>query len=368
MTRIPFLPLHDINARQAEALQAAASRVMASGWYLRGEETAAFERKFADYIGTAHCVGVANGLDALTLIFTALKIIHQWADGDEVLVPAMTFIATAEAVERAGLRPVFTEVTQDALIDPEALTAGLSEKTRAVCPVHLYGQMADMKAIQTFADAHGLLVVEDAAQAHGAQSDTGRAGALGTAAAFSFYPGKNLGALGDGGAVTTNDAALASLIRTLANYGAEQKYHHRYSGINSRLDEIQAAMLSVKLDRLDADNAHRRQVAAQYAEEITSPFVSLPYDGRSDSGVFHIYALRSPHRDKLQQHLHQVGIETLIHYPVPLHRQPVYSQAVTQSFPVAEQIAAEELSLPIGPTLNKESVHLIAQTINSFRP
>lgn len=368
MTRIPFLPLSDINARQAEALQAAACRVIASGWYLRGTETAAFERQFADYIGTSHCIGVANGLDALTLIFTALKLRHQWADGDEVLVPAMTFIATAEAVERARLRPIFVEVTQEALIDPTALAARLSERTRAVCPVHLYGQMADMSAIQTFADAHGLLVVEDAAQAHGAQTATGRAGTLSTAAAFSFYPGKNLGALGDGGAVTTNDTELATLIRTLANYGAEKKYHHHYSGINSRLDEIQAAMLSVKLERLDADNAYRRRVAEQYAAEITSPFVSLPYGGQSDSGVFHIYALRSPHRDSLQQHLSQAGIETLIHYPVPLHRQPAYSQAATQSFPVAEQIAAEELSLPIGPTLSTESVHHIAQTINSFRP
>ena len=368
MTRIPFLPLSDINARQAEALQAAACRVIASGWYLRGTETAAFERKFADYIGTSHCIGVANGLDALTLIFTALKLRHQWADGDEVLVPAMTFIATAEAVERARLRPIFAEVTQEALIDPTALAARLSERTRAVCPVHLYGQMADMSAIQTFADAHGLLVVEDAAQAHGAQTATGRAGTLSTAAAFSFYPGKNLGALGDGGAVTTNDTELATLIRTLANYGAEKKYHHHYSGINSRLDEIQAAMLSVKLERLDADNAYRRRVAAQYAAEITSPFVSLPYGGQSDSGVFHIYALRSPHRDSSQQHLSQAGIETHISYPVPLHRQPAYSQAATQSFPVAEQIAAEELSLPIGPTLSTESVHYIAQTINSFRP
>lgn len=222
MTRIPFLPLSDINARQAEALQAAACRVIASGWYLRGTETAAFERKFADYIGTSHCIGVANGLDALTLIFTALKLRHQWADGDEVLVPAMTFIATAEAVERARLRPIFAEVTLEALIDPTALATRLSERTRAVCPVHLYGQMADMSAIQTFADAHGLLVVEDAAQAHGAQTATGRAGTLSTAAAFSFYPGKNLGALGDGGAVTTNDTELASLIRTLANYGAEK--------------------------------------------------------------------------------------------------------------------------------------------------
>ncbi len=368
MIEVPFLDLRAVNTRDAEELGQAAARVLRSGWYLNGAELSAFEMAFAAYVGTRRCVGVANGLDALTLILMALKERDGWADGDEVLVPAHTFVATAEAVLRAGLRPAFVDVGENFLMDAEALEEKRNTRTRAVLPVHLYGLTADMERILAFARCHGLRVVEDAAQAHGAMFQGRRAGSLSDAAAFSFYPGKNLGALGNGGAVTTNDAALAETVRALANYGASCKYHHERHGLNSRLDEMQAALLAVKLRHLDADNARRCEVAARYSAEISSPHVLLPYGGDVADSVFHIYPVRSAHRDALAAHLAVHGIQTLIHYPVPVHHQPAYAAYARERYPLAEQIAATELSLPMSPVLTEAQITHTIQTINQFIP
>ncbi len=367
MTRIPYLPLKAINARQHAALLAAANAVIASGRYLRGDHVSQFEAAFAAYVGTVACVGVGNGLDALTLTLMAMRQLDGWAEGDEVVVPAMTFIATAEAVDRAGLRPVFCDVDANALIDVAEAERAITARTRAIIAVHLYGHIANMDALRTLAHSKGLKVIEDAAQAHGAKAADGHcAGSLGDAAAFSFYPGKNLGALGDGGAVTTDDETLAARIRILANYGAASKYHHDYLGLNSRLDELQAAFLTVRLQLLDADNAHRRHIASAYSNGIRQDGVRLPYGGDTAASVFHIYPLFTARRDALQAHLAAAGIETLIHYPLPLHRQRAYAAHAAERFPMAERLAAEELSLPISPILTETEATYIANTINAF--
>ncbi len=369
MIQVPFLDLCAVNARWADELTLAAERVVRSGWYLNGEELAAFEADFADYVGASCCVGVANGLDALTLILMAYKVREGWADGDEVIVPAHTFVATAEAVLRAGLKPVFVDVGEDFLLDVTKVENVVTVRSRAVVPVHLYGLVADMVALGDLAQRYGLRVIEDAAQAHGAYDRLceKRAGSRGDAAAFSFYPGKNLGALGNGGAVTTSDAALAATVRALANYGAARKYHHEYHGLNSRLDEMQAALLRVKLRHLDADNERRREVAARYSEEISNPHVILPYCGDTSHSVFHIYPIRCRQRDALSRHLAEAGIRTLIHYPVPVHRQPAFAACCDESFPVAESVAATELSLPVSPVLTEEQVTYTINMINLFR-
>ncbi len=360
---IPYLSLRDVLRRHRAELITAATTVIDSGRYLCGDEVAAFETAFARYTGAACCVGVGNGLDALTLILLALKQREGWADGDEVIVPAMTFVATAEAVSRAALRPVFCDVDAHFLLDAEGVEPLVTPRTRALLPVHLYGREADMAALAAVAEHHHLLLVEDAAQAHGAVTFTAERPSV--AAAFSFYPGKNLGALGDGGAVVTHDAALAAQIRALANYGATRRYHHEWQGINSRLDELQAAFLRVRLAHLDADNRRRRAIAALYNAGIRHADVAVPYEGML-SGVYHIYPLMARRRDALQQHLAAHGIETLVHYPVAVHRQPVYAAYHAQHFPRAEQVAADELSLPIGPTLTDDDVHTIIQAINTF--
>lgn len=366
MKFIPFLPLNAIIARQHDALLAAADDVLCSGHYLHGEQTAAFEQEFAAYVGATHCVGVGNGLDALTLALMAMKQLEGWDDADEVILPAMTFIATAQAVSRAGLRPVFCDVSEDALIDVAAAERLITPRTRALLPVHLYGRVADMDALQALANRYNLKILEDAAQAHGATTPDGRrAGSLGTAAAFSFYPGKNLGALGDGGAVTTSDERLAERVRTLANYGASRKYHHDFLGLNSRLDELQAAFLRRRLTLLEADNAHRRHVAQLYNALITSPAVVKPYGGDLGS-VFHIYPLRCNARDALQAHLAAHGIETLIHYPLAVHQQRAYADHNAEHFPMSERIAATELSLPISPVLTDDEARCVAEGVNSF--
>lgn len=364
---ISFLPLSKIVARQHEALLAAADDVLRSGRYLHGEQTAAFEREFAAYVGTSHCVGVGNGLDALTLALVAMKQLDDWADGDEVILPAMTFIATAGAVSRARLRPVFCDVGKDFLINVSEAERLITPRTRVLLPVHLYGRVANVAALQVLAHRHGLRLLEDAAQAHGATTADGRrAGSLGDAAAFSFYPGKNLGALGDGGAVTTSDDALAERVRILANYGAAHKYHHDFLGLNSRLDELQAAFLRRRLTLLDADNIHRRHVAKIYNETIAHPNVTIPYGGNLHS-VFHIYPLQCTRRDALQAHLATHGVETLIHYPIAVHQQRAYAAYNGQHFPIAERIAATELSLPISPLLTDEEAHYVATAVNNLK-
>lgn len=363
---VPFLDLKAVNERFESALTDAGRDVMRSGWYIHGAHCQAFEQEFAQYIGTACCVGTANGLDALTLIFQAMKIKEGWNDDTEVIVPAFTFIATAEAVNRAGLTPVFCDVNEYFALDIRQAERLVTQRTRALLPVHLYGHMADMPAVLALSSRYGLKVVEDAAQAHGAELGGRKAGSWGDAAAFSFYPGKNLGALGDAGAVTTDDTELAELIRTLGNYGARKKYCHEILGANSRLDELQAAYLRVKLPALDRDNRRRQTIARIYNETIHHPDIRLPYAGDANTSVFHIYPVRTPWRDALQDYLAQAGIGTLIHYPLPLHRQAAYASYHTLSFPHAEKAAAEELSLPMSPVLTDEEADYVATTLNHF--
>lgn len=366
---IPFLPLQSINASFEPQLSQAVQRVVQSGWYLLGEECKAFEGEFARWLGASHCVGVGSGLDALTLTLRAMARLYHWPAHAEVIVPDMTFVATAEAVVLAGLVPVLAEVDDNALLTAENAEKARTAQTKAVIPVHLYGHPADMPTLCEWAGQHGLVVLEDAAQAHGAEVGGKRVGCWGHAAAFSFYPGKNLGALGNGGAVVTDDAGLARQVRTLANYGAREKYRHEVLGVNSRLDEVQAAVLRVKLARLDADNEARRQAARLYAEGIRSPHVVKPYQGDTQHSVFHIYPLRCLHREALARHLAAQGVETLVHYPRTLSQQPALQPYVAnpaEPHPHALCWAVQELSLPISPLLTANEVSHICEAINQF--
>lgn len=365
--KVPYLDLQAVTNSFEPELTEAMTHVLRSGWYLNGEANRLFEADFAAYCGAKHCVGVGNGLDALSLILQALKEMEGWDNGDEVILPALTFVATARAVDRAGLTPVFCDVSaEDYLLNPALIPQSITKRTRALLPVHLYGKICDMEALGSLARQYGLKVIEDAAQAHGATFGQKRAGAWGIAAAYSFYPGKNLGALGDGGAVVTSDEALANHVRTLANYGAAHKYHHDYAGINSRLDEIQAAVLRIKLSRLEKDNRRRMQIARIYSENIQPKGVRLPYCGECGSSVFHIYPLLAERREALASFLRAEGVETLIHYPLPLHRQKVYRTYGHCGFPVAEYVAAHEISLPISQVMTDEQAHYVAERTNAF--
>lgn len=356
--KVPFLELAPAYAELRDDLDAAYHRVMDSGWYLLGDELTHFESEFAAYCEAAHCVGVANGLDALHLILRAFRI----GPGDEVIVPTHTFIATWLAVSYAGATPVPVEPDPRTFnLDPARIERAITPKTRAILPVHLYGQPADMDPILALARAHKLKVIEDAAQSHGARYKSRRAGSLADAAAFSFYPAKNLGAIGDGGAITTNDPDLAERLRALRNYGSRQKYHHECLGFNSRLDDLQAAFLRVKLRKLDEWNARRRAVASRYLAALSSiPSLELPFVPGYAEPVWHIFAVRDARRpskrDQLQSSLAASGIGTLIHYPIPPHLSGAYSSAGYKpgSFPVAEEIASTELSLPMGPHLSPQ--------------
>ncbi len=366
--RIKYLDLKQITHTYEPQLSEVINNVVERGWFLLGEENKAFEHQFADYVGAKHCVAVGNGLDALVLILSAYKQMYGWNEQDEVLVPSNTYIATILAVNHAGLKPVLVEPTLDTmLIDPARLEAALTPRTRAVLPVHLYGRVCRMDAINAFARAHGLKVLDDVAQAHGAQYKGERAGHLCDASAFSFYPGKNLGALGDAGCVTTDDEALASLIRKMANYGSGEKYVNEVKGFNSRMDEIQAAVLRVKLPHLDAENERRRTLALAYDKGITNPLIikpNLPTDIREH--VFHVYAVRCPDRCKLQAFLSDRGIQTMIHYPIPPHRQEAYKEWNTDSYPISDRIHREELSLPISPQLTDTQQQRIIKALNEF--
>ena len=366
---IRYNDLKAINRRYELWITEAITRVAASGWYIRGKEGETFEEAFADYCGCRHCIGTGNGLDALSIILQAYRELRIMKSGDEVIVPANTFIATILAVIQAGLKPVLCE--PDPLtfnIDTTKIESLITERTRAIIPVHLYGLTADMANIRTIADKYTLKVIEDAAQAHGAYYDDKRAGNLGDAAAFSFYPGKNLGALGDGGAITTNDHELAETARAIANYGSQKKYVHTYRGVNSRLDEIQAAALTVKLSGLDTDNDIRRNIARRFLNEISNEYMTLPQTENFDRHVFHIFAITSPERDRLQQHFTDNGIETLIHYPIPPHKQESLTQYSYMHLPITERIHNEVLSLPCNPSLTQDEVSHIVETANSFRP
>lgn len=372
---VKFLDVAAINERFLEAFHNDITEVVQSGRALLGQQTQKFEEEFAEYCHTTHCVGVANGLDALWLTLMAKKKLEGWTENDEVIVPEHTFIATVQAVVRAGLKPILAPVSNnDYLLDVSQLTPILSSKTRAILPVHLYGKMADMNSIATFAAQHNLFILEDAAQAHGAQYAGHPAGDRfwQGAAAYSFYPGKNLGALGDGGAMVTNDESLANCVRQLANYGSSTKYHHEYMGTNSRLDELQAAFLRHKLRSLQEDNKKRRKIARRYLTEIKNPLISLPYPtldlSQKLESVFHIFPIFSQHRTRLQEHLQEGYIETLIHYPIPIHKQQCIRHFWRggNDFLTAEQLANEELSLPISPVLSDEHVTRVIRALNTF--
>lgn len=365
---IPFLSLKDVTALHGEEIQEAVAKVVAGGWYLQGEQNALFERHYADYIGTKHCVGCANGLDALIWIFRAYIELGVMTPGDEVIVPANTYIATILAITENGLKPVLVEPRPGTLaIDDDRIEGAITERTRAIAIVHLYGRNAYTEKMSALCLKHGLKLVEDNAQAHGCRTEDGRrTGSIGDAAGHSFYPGKNLGALGDGGAVTTDDDALAQTVRTLANYGSQKKYVFKYKGRNSRLDEIQAAVLDVKLKYLEADNAHRREIADYYYAQIDNPLVYLPERLPDPQNVYHLFPVFSSRRDALQAYLKENGVGTLIHYPIPPHKQECYREWAGYSFPVTEKIAAEELSIPIGPCISKADAATVVSLINHF--
>jgi dTDP-4-amino-4,6-dideoxygalactose transaminase len=364
---VPFLDLQAPYVELKEDLDAAWRRVMTSGWFVLGKEVEAFEAEFASYCGSGHCVGVANGLDALHLIVRAYGI----GPGDEVIVPSNTFIATWLAVTQAGATPVPVEPTAATHnVDPDRIAAAITPRTRAIMVVHLYGQPADMDPIMAIARERGLKVIEDSAQAHGARYKGRRTGALGDAAGFSFYPGKNLGAIGDGGAVTTNDPALADRVRVLRNYGSRIKYQHEVAGFNSRLDELQAALLRVKLTRLDEWNARRRRVASHYLTALAgAPGLTLPVVPEWAEPAWHLFVVRHAARTSLQEALTTRGVGTLIHYPVPPHLQPAYASSgiPAGTFPIAERLASEVLSLPIGPHLGStDSAEVVRSVLGSL--
>lgn len=362
--KVDFLDLRRVNAAYGDSLDEAVGRVVRGGWYLRGEETAAFEREWAAYVGVSHCVGCGNGLDALTLVLRSWRDLCGWQAGDEVIVPANTFIATVLAISRAGLSPVFCDVRDDTgLIDLLSMEQALSARTRCVLPVHLYGRMCDVQGVTDFARRHGLRVLEDACQAHGAASAGVRAGAWGDAAAFSFYPGKNLGALGDGGCLVTDDEALACHARTLANYGETERYHSDFRGLNSRMDELQAAVLRVKLRRLDADNELRRDVARAYLSGLPREVIPMGMNEVDAGWVCHLFPIRVPNRDRVRERLAQEGVMAQVHYPVPPHKQLAYRECNALSLPVAEAWAREELSLPISPVMTRDEVAYVIEAV-----
>lgn len=364
-----FLDMKALIARDEDALQEAFARVLRSGWYVLGLELEAFEREFAEFCGVDHVVGVGNGLDALTLILRAYRQLGRLADGAEVILPGNTFIATALAVSEAGLVPVLVEPEGNNFgISVAAVEAALTARTGAVIAVHLYGQLVDMSRLRHMTQQHDLLLIEDSAQAHGARDERGQvAGSLGDAAGFSFFPAKNLGALGDGGAVTTNDPALADQVRKLRSYGASEKYIHEVKGVNSRLDELQAALLRVKLRRLAADAEQRRAIAARYLQGISHPVIVLPTEPAFPlNHVWHLFVVRCSQRQALQDHLHRRGIPTLIHYPVPIHRQAAYAELSSISLPVSERLAEEVLSLPLYPDMADEYVDSVIDACNGF--
>lgn len=354
---IPFLDLKSPHEELRPALDEAYRRVLDSGWFLLGPELAAFEAEFAAYCEAEHCVAVGSGCDALELVLRALDI----GPGDEVIVPSATFIASWLAVSATGATPVPVEPDEETcLIDPKQVEAAITPRTKAIMPVHLYGQPADLDALAEIAARHGLHVLEDAAQAHGARYKGRRVGAGSLAAAFSFYPGKNLGALGDGGAVVTNSAELAEKLRLLRNYGSRVKYQHEVQATNSRLDELQAAMLRVKLPELDRWNARRREIADRYLRELSGlPGVRLPVVAEGAEPVWHLFVVRCARRERVQQRLTELGIGTLIHYPVPVHRSPAYAGGAWGELPVAERLAEQVLSLPMGPHLSEEQVDAV---------
>lgn len=364
---IPFLDLKKINAQYRTELIEACTKVIDSGWYIQGNECKEFDIEFAQYCGTKYAIGVANGLDALILILKAYKEMGIMSDGDEVIVPSNTYIASILAISQNNLVPVLVEPDINTyLLDPSKIEEKITSKTKAILPVHLYGQTCQMNEINKIAEKYTLKVIEDSAQSHGAYFDSKRSGNLGDASGFSFYPGKNLGALGDGGAVTTNDEKLANTIKALANYGSHKKYENLYKGINSRLDEIQAAMLRVKLKYLDNETKKRREIANYYLENIKNDNIILPTLRAQDNHVWHVFVIRTTRRAELQKYLLENGIQTLIHYPIPPHKQNAYSEWKDESYAISEKIHEEILSLPISGVQSLEDTKRIVEILNAF--
>lgn len=366
---IPFLSLKDITAKYADEIHSAAKRVVDSGWYLQGKENEAFEQHYADFIGTKYCIGCGNGLDALIWIYRAYIELGRMQPGDEVIVPANTYIASILAITENGLKAVLVEPNPQTLeLDENRIEEAITPRTKSILLVHLYGRCAYTEKIGELCEKNNLKFIEDNAQAHGCTWRGKRTGSLGEAAGHSFYPGKNLGALGDGGAVTTNDKELADCIRALANYGSQKKYVFKYTGRNSRLDEIQAAVLDVKLRHLDEDNRLRQQVAAYYYDNINNPLITLPARMPDENNVYHLFPILCERRDELQQYLKDNGVQTLIHYPIPPHLQECYhGEWKGLSLPVTERLAKEELSLPISPVLSKEDAKAVADLLNTWK-
>ncbi|WP_312739406.1 DegT/DnrJ/EryC1/StrS family aminotransferase [Cedecea neteri] len=364
---INFLNLKNVNNKYEQELLSACERVIKSGWYIQGEELNAFENEFAEYCGVEHAVGVANGLDALILVLRAWKEMGKLKDNDKVMVPANTYIASVMAITQNNLIPVLVEPDSKTFnLTYEGLTEHWEEGIKAILPVHLYGQISPMPEIIKFAQEKQILVLEDSAQAHGASIAGKKAGAWGDASGFSFYPGKNLGALGDAGMITTNDPELATVLKALRNYGSHKKYENIYIGYNSRLDEIQAAMLRVKLPYLDKETEQRRWIANKFLSEIKNPHIQLPALSKSEEHVWHLFVIRTNYRKELQQYLTENGIQTLIHYPIPPHQQQAYKQLNHIELPVTESIHRQVLSLPMDPNLSANDVDFIIKIINSF--
>ncbi|MBE8723638.1 DegT/DnrJ/EryC1/StrS family aminotransferase [Flavobacterium hungaricum] len=366
---ISFLDLKKINEPYENAFQQKLKSVLENGWYILGKEVEIFEKAFAQYCQTKYCIGVGNGLDALTLIFKAYIQLGKLQKGDEVIVPANTFIASIFAIVQADLIPVLVEPKLETYnINPDLIKEKITSKTKAILAVHLYGQLAEMDQINEIALQHNLIVVEDAAQSHGAKNN--KFENLNSAAAYSFYPGKNLGCLGDGGAVVTNDQELSKVIHSLRNYGSEKKYYNEFQGVNSRLDELQAGFLNLKLPNLDTDNEKRRTIAKRYLDEIKNNKIVLPFWDYSNNHVFHLFVIRTENREALQQYLAQHNIQTVIHYPIPPHKQKAFDSEFSgwnnTSFPITEKIHNEVLSLPISPVLTNDEVGFIIEILNQY--
>lgn len=360
---IKFLDLYKINERYRSEIDARIKEILDSGWYLQGKQNEEFSKHFANFCGTKYALGVANGLDALNLIIKA----YGFGPGDEIIVPANTYIATILAISENGCTPVLVEPDINTYgINPELIEEKITPHTKAIMVVHLYGQAVPMQKIWELAQKHNLKIIEDSAQAHGAEYQGRRAGNLGDAAGFSFYPGKNLGAMGDAGAVTTNDEALYNKIKAIANYGSDRKYHHIYKGTNSRLDELQAGILDVKLQYLETDNDKRREIARYYRENIKNPLITLPQAYDEKAHVWHVFVVRVKERERFQQYLSDNGIQTVIHYPTAPHKQDAYQEFSALSLPVTEQIHREVISLPISPVMTQEEIETVVRIVNAF--
>ncbi|WP_323952589.1 DegT/DnrJ/EryC1/StrS family aminotransferase [Aeromonas hydrophila] len=365
---IEFLSLKAVNAQYQQELKDACARVIDSGWYIMGDELTQFEAEFSSYCGTKHAIGVANGLDALILVLRAWKELGKLKAGDEVIVQANTYIASVLAITENDLVPVLVEPNVETYnLDPERVRAAITPNTKAILPVHLYGRLSPMPELMAIAKEHDLLVLEDCAQAHGAQINGKRAGNWGDAAGFSFYPGKNLGALGDAGAVTTNNDELAKTLKALRNYGSHKKYENLYQGVNSRLDEIQAAMMRVKLPYLEKETSRRQEIARLYRAGINNPLVTLPRVEAECTHVWHLFVVHTEVREQLQLWLTGQGVQTLIHYPIPPHQQQAYPQFRDCELPLTEQIHQQVLSIPMDPTMSNEAVAKVIDAVNGFK-